>query len=239
MRRTSLLPFFLTLAAICFCYGAPTMAEEGVKTLFNGKDLSGWKGNVDFWSVEDEAITGTTSAEKPLEYNTFLVWQDGVVSDFVLELDYRLTAGDEQNPGGNSGIQYRSKLLDDEKYIVGGYQADIDLSLTYSGINYEERGRGILAQRGEQVTIAQNGKKAIEKIGDAAELGKIIKGGEWNSYRIVANGSRVSHFINETLMSEVIDQEEAKSAAEGILAFQIHTGPPMKIQFKNIRLTTR
>jgi hypothetical protein len=225
------------IATLCLCtYSSGLLAEDGFKSLFNGKDLTGWKGLEGYWNVEDEAITGTTNAETPLTFNTFLVWEDGEVDNFVLELDYRLRAGDEANPGGNSGIQYRSKLLDDEKFVVGGYQADIDLSLTYSGINYEERGRGILAQRGERVTIAKDGTKSVEKFGDAGELGKVIRGGEWNQYRVVAQGNRLRHYINDTLMSEVIDAEESKSAAKGILAFQIHTGPPMKIQFKNIRL---
>ncbi len=227
--------FAFTIALACVLPGL-TRADDGFKSLFNGKDLTGWKGNPELWTVEDEAITGTTTADKPISGNTFIVWDEGEVADFVLELEYKLTPEDEKNPGGNSGIQYRSKLIDEEKFIVGGYQADIDLSLTYSGINYEERGRGILAQRGERVTIAKDGTKSAAKIGDAAELGKAIKGGEWNQYRIEAKGNTLSHYINDQLMSETIDEQSDKSAEKGILAFQIHTGPPMKIQFKNIRL---
>lgn len=211
-------------------------AEDGFKEIFNGKDLSGWKGNPELWSVEDGAITGKTSDEKPLKFNTFLIWGEGEVADFVLELDYKLVAGDETNPGGNSGIQYRSKVVDAEDFIVGGYQADIDLSLTYSGINYEERGRGILAQRGQRVTIDSSGEKQVEQFGDAEKLGKVIKGNEWNQYRVVAKGATLSHFINGELMSEVIDREKDKAASKGVLAFQIHQGPPMVIQFKNVRL---
>ncbi len=214
--------------------------QSGFKEIFNGKDLTGWKGNPKLWSVEDGAITGKTTAENPISKNTFIVWQDGKVGDFELELEYRLRAGDEKKPGGNSGIQYRSKLHDEAEFIVGGYQADIDFDLRYSGINYEERGRGILAERGQRVTLTGDDqgktKKSTESIGDAGELGKVIKKGEWNKYRVVAKGNKLSHYINDTLMSETIDNQSDKAAKEGILAFQIHVGPPMIIQFRNVRL---
>lgn len=122
------------------------------KSIFNGKDLSGWKGNNELWSVEDGAITGRTTADKPLKFNTFLVWDEGTVGDFVLHLDYKIM-------GGNSGIQYRSKLLNADDFVVGGYQADIDATLKFAGINYEEKARGILAQRGQRVTITAGGEK--------------------------------------------------------------------------------
>ncbi|MEZ6136842.1 MAG: DUF1080 domain-containing protein [Pirellulaceae bacterium] len=210
--------------------------KDGFKEIFNGKDLTDWKGNPELWSVEDGAITGKTTAEKPLKFNTFLIWEKGEVADFELELDYRLVPGDKDNPGGNSGIQYRSKVIKEDDFVVGGYQADIDLSLTYSGINYEEKGRGILAQRGQRVTIDQAGKKSEEKFGDAKKLGEAIKGEQWNHYRVVAKGNTLSHYINDELMSEVIDNQKDKAAEKGVLAFQIHQGPPMIIQFKNIRL---
>lgn len=210
--------------------------QSGFKEIFNGKDLTGWKGKSNLWSVEDGAITGRTTAEDPIKANTFLVWQDGKVANFELELEYRLQAADPNKPGGNSGIQYRSKVLDEAEFIVGGYQADIDLSLQYSGINYEEKGRGILAQRGQRVTIVGKDDKKTESIGNAEELGKKIKGGEWNKYRVVAKGNKLSHFINDTLMSEVIDEQADKASKEGVLAFQIHVGPPMIIQFRKIML---
>ncbi len=205
--------------------------EAGFKQIFNGQDLSGWKGNLELWSVEDGVITGRTTAEKPLTFNTFLIWEEAPVSNFELRLDYKIV-------GGNSGIQYRSKVLNEGDFIVGGYQADIDTTMKYAGINYEEKGRGILTQRGERATIAADGEKTIENFGDAEALGKKIHSDEWNSYRIVARGNKLSHYINDELMSEVIDDQEGKAASEGVLAFQVHQGPPMVIQFKNIRLKT-
>lgn len=213
-----------------------TSSEADFQEIFNGKDLTGWSGNKQLWSVQDGAITGRTTDKDPIKSNTFLIWKEGTVDDFVLELEYRLTPGQENKPGGNSGIQYRSQVKDEAAFIVGGYQADIDWDLTYSGINYEERGRGILALRGQSMTISDKGEKSPQSIGDAGELGKKIKQGQWNRYRVVAVGNSLQHYINDTLMSEVIDNQTGKSAQEGILALQIHTGPPMMIQFRNMRL---
>lgn len=206
-----------------------SFAEDGFKKIFNGKDLTGWEGNPHLWSVEDGAITGRTTADAPLKFNTFLIWKDAKVGDFELQLDYRIQ-------GGNSGIQYRSRVLKPEDFVVGGYQADIDATLKFAGINYEEKGRGILAKRGQKVTIDDKGKKKEETFGDTEELGKKIHEDGWNHYRIVAKGNTLRHYINDQLMSEVVDEESEKSAAEGVLAFQIHVGPPMVIQFKNVRI---
>ncbi len=197
--------------------------------MFDGKSLEGWKGRSDLWSVEDGAITGRTSAEKPIKSNTFLVWQGGEPGNFELRAQFKID-------GGNSGIQYRSKLIDANEFIVGGYQADIDAALQYAGILYEEKGRGILALRGQKTTIAADGAKNTETFGDAKELGKVIRAGEWNDYRVVANGNTLQHYINDTLVSEVIDNQPEKSSAKGIIALQIHVGPPMKIQYKNMRI---
>ncbi len=203
-------------------------ADAGFVPIFNGTSLDGWEGKPEFWSVQDGAIVGQTTAEKPTKGNTFLIWRQGSVDDFELRFLYRIT-------GGNSGVQYRSKDYGDS--VVGGYQADFEAGPTYSGIQYEERGRGILAQRGERVTIAADGKKtAGEPIGTTENLQKSIKPGEWNAYRVVAQGATLAHFINGQLMSQVVDEEVAKRAAEGVLALQLHAGAPMKVEFKDIRM---
>ena len=127
----------------------PAAADEaGFVPLFDGTSLSGWEGKPEFWSVRDGAIVGETTAERPTKGNTFLIWRQGTVDDFELRLRYRLT-------GGNSGVQYRSRDLGDS--VVGGYQADFESGTKYSGIVYEEKGRGILALRGERVSIAADG----------------------------------------------------------------------------------
>ncbi len=208
-----------------------TASAQDAKSLFDGKTLDGWKGDPAVWSVKDGALTATVS-DKQLKYNTFLIWQGGDVADFELTAKYKMV-------GNNSGIQYRSRILDAEKFIVGGYQGDIDATLKFSGINYEEKARGILAERGQRVTIGADGKKEVEAIGDAAELGQKIKKEDWNEFRIVAKGNRLQHYINGTLMSEVIDNQPEKAAKSGVLALQAHTGPAMVVQFKDLMLTSK
>jgi hypothetical protein len=205
-------------------------ADEKSQSLFNGRDLSGWEGDPEIWSVEDGAIVGRLTAEKPLDHNTFLVWKGGEVGDFRLRFEYRIE-------GGNSGVQYRSRLIDPAKWIVGGYQADIDSANKYTGILYDERGtRAIMANRGERVTFGPDGKRETEKFADAAELQKSIREKQWNKYVVVARGARLRHKINGKLMSETVDQENEKRADTGILALQVHQGPPMVVQFRKIRL---
>lgn len=144
-----LLTPFLALAALC----ASVSAED--KNLFNGKDLTGWKG-LDFWSVKDGTITGQTTAEHPTKGNTFLVWE-GEVADFELTFQYKIV-------GGNSGVQYRSKLVDAKGFVIAGYQGDFEAGKTYSGILYEEKGRGILAKRGEKVVVKEGADAKKPKI---------------------------------------------------------------------------
>lgn len=208
-------------------------ADAGFVSLFDGKSLDGWEGDPTFWSVKEGAIVGETTAEHPTKGNTFLIWRQGTVDDFELALQYRLT-------GGNSGIQYRSKDLSDKQqgnFVVGGYQGDFEAGTTYSGILYEERGRGILAKRGERITIGADGtKSAGVPIGKTEDLQKAIRQGDWNEYRIVAKGNLVQHFVNAQLMSETFDEQPAKRMHEGVLALQLHAGPPMKVEFKDIRL---
>lgn len=214
-------------------------AEE--KQLFNGKDLTGWEGRKDLWSVKDGAITGQTLPDKPIKNNTFLVWE-GEVADFELTFKYRIVAG-------NSGMQYRSKVVsqnDETGPIVGGYQADFEAGKTYSGINYEERGRGILALRGERTKLtadpADKNKMVKTVVGPtektSEELQASIKNEDWNEYRIVAKGNTLQHYINGHMTSEVVDEHAERSTAKGKLALQLHAGPAMIVQMKDVVLKT-
>jgi Domain of Unknown Function (DUF1080) len=198
------------------------------KELFNGKNLDGWEGNPALWSVEEGAIVGRTKANAPLKNNEFLIWKGGDVDNFNLKFQYRIE-------GGNSGVQYRSKVLDPAKWIVAGYQADIDSGPTYSGILYEERERGILAKRGEKVTIDKEGKSTSEKIGDADELQKSIHTDDWNDYTIEVRNARMKHTINGKLMSETIDRDQKNRDKSGVLALQVHAGPPMTVKFRKFQ----
>jgi hypothetical protein len=218
-------------------------ALAGETQLFNGKDLTGWEGDAKFWSVKDGVITATATKENAVPHNTFLIWKDGEASDFTLVLKYKMTPGDEKK-FTNSGIQYRSKVIDAEKFIVGGYQADFEYGDKYSGILYEEKGRGILALRSQQVVLKQGEKPAKPKIevtgstGDSKEIQAAINKDDWNEYKIVAEGNHVQHFINGKLTADVTD-ETAEAPKSGVIALQMHQGPPMQVQFKDIVLTTK
>jgi hypothetical protein len=224
---------FLAFTGCHLTTRAVAKEREGSIQLFNGKDLSGWAGVSKLWTVEDGAITGTTTKHEPIKNNTFLVWTNGVVDNFELRLKYRVF-------NGNSGIQYRSQVLDTEKAIVGGYQADLEAGKTYSGILYEERGRGILALRGQRTHITEeNGQTKVNLLGEVAqgpELQQYIRHEDWNDYLIVADGNHLMHFINGKMMVDVIDAQAAKAAKSGVLALQVHAGPPMKVQFKDLML---
>ncbi len=225
--------FALATALFCLAPFAAT-AQPGPQKLFNGKDLSGWDGNSKLWSVQDGAITGQTTADNPAKENTFLIWTNGTVADFELRCSYRIIPGDDKG-FGNSGIQYRSKIFDPAKWVVGGYQADMEAGKTYSGILYEERIRGIMAERGEKVLWTKDCKKEVTgKTGDSNEIQASIKAADWNEYVIIAKGNHLQHFINGKLTIDVTDDCESKRAASGILALQLHAGPPMKVQFKNL-----
>jgi hypothetical protein len=210
-------------------------ADAGSQLLFNGKDLTGWAGLPDHWKVEDGFLTGYTTAENPLKNNTFLAWTNGVVDNFELRFSYRIYHG-------NSGVQYRSTLMDPEKFIVGGYQADFEAGTTYSGILYEERGRGILAERGLRTQIIDKDNhtqvKVLGRMADSAALQANIRSEDWNDYLVIADGNHVQHFINGRCTADVVD-DGAKAPKSGILALQIHVGPPMKVQFRDLRLKRR
>lgn len=218
------------------------IAAAGETQLFNGKDLTGWEGDPKFWSVQEGALTGKSTPENPVPHNTFLIWKDGQPTDFTLTLKFKMTPGDDKKYT-NSGIQYRSKVIDPAKFIVGGYQADFEYGDKYSGILYEERGRGILAERGKQVVIKQGedpGKPKLEVTGEAGnsdEIQAAIKKDDWNEYKIVAAGNNVKQYINGKLTVDVTD-ETAEAPKSGVIALQMHAGAPMQVQFKDIVLST-
>ena len=234
------------LSSLCVAAWQPVAqaadTEQGFRPLFNGKDLSDWEGLPQFWSVRDGAITGQTTKENPAKGNTFLVWKGGVVTDFELRLSYKIVPNNDK-VFANSGIQYRSKVADPKGFVVGGYQADMEAAKMFSGILYEERGRGILAQRGQKVVIrsdsADPNKTKIEVVGSLGKSEDIqakIKSEDWNEYVVIARGNHLQHFINGQQTVDVVDEQEAKAAKSGVLAFQVHQGEPMTVQFKNIRI---
>jgi uncharacterized protein (TIGR03067 family) len=243
VRQTIFMKKILALALTSCLLGQTPLFpadEEGFQQLFDGRTLTGWAGRPQHWSVEDGAITGRTTKEHPAEGNNFLIWQpdgpNGVVADFELRLSYKIVPNNDKG-FANSGIQYRSK--DFGKFVVGGYQADFEAGKTFSGILYEERMDGILAQRGQKTVVkTADGKTKIDvtgSLGKSDEIQSHIKDRDWNDYVIIAKGNHLQHFINGVQTVDVVD-ERSKAAKEGILALQLHAGEPMTVQFKNIRI---
>ncbi len=205
--------------------------EEGFVSLFDGETLDGWDGDERFWRVDQGAIVGQTTADNPTQRNTFLIWEGGEPGDFELKFDYRI-----DSDWANSGIQVRSRRLDG--YRVGGYQPDIASVDWITGIMYEEAGRGILARRGQKLVIAEDGDRQVERFAEEDALGEHIHPRDWNEYHVIAQGNRLVTKINGVKMHEVID-DAPEARSEGVIAFQLHSGPPMTIRFRNIRLKCR
>jgi dienelactone hydrolase len=201
--------------------------ENGFVSLFDGKTLAGWDGDPKYWRVEDGAIVGEVTPETLLKNNTFLIWRLKQPGDFELKLDYRITEG------GNSGINYRSSLLSDRPFALRGYQCDIDGKNVYTGQNYEERGRLFLALRGQTTRVTGDRKPQI--LSAHADPKEHITPG-WNSVHIIARGNTLIHMINGHLMSTVIDDDPIGRATQGLIGVQVHVGPPMKVEYRNLRL---
>jgi hypothetical protein len=234
---------FSLIPAFLISYNSTVFAEDssqGWVSIFNGKDLTGWDGDPRFWSVKNGAIHGETTPENPTRGNTFIVWRDGELKDFELRIKFRLLSG-------NSGIQYRSKEVD--KWVIGGYQAEVINNPEMVGFLYHERGRGWLVNVGDLMVIDENGKKeVISNVSDANELIKagFYKEKDWNEYRIIAQGNHLIHYLNGYQTMELIDNDRLTNpsdprdlrgaARQGLLALQLHAGDPMVVEFKDIHL---
>ena len=229
--------FFTVAASTLALANFSVQAEDGFQSIFNGKDLSGWDGNPKLWSVKDGAIVGETTPENPAKGNTFLIWTNGTTEDFELRCSFRITPHNDKG-FANSGIQYRSKVLDAANWVVGGYQADMEAGAQYSGILYEERmTRGIMAARGEKVVWDKDCKKQVTgSLGKSEEIQAAIKKEDWNDYVIMAAGNHLQHFINGKSTVDVTDECESKAAKSGVLALQLHAGGAMQVEFKNLQL---
>ena len=193
--------------------------------LFNGKDLSGWTGDPRLWRVEQGILTGETDMEaRKVATNTFLIWKGGEPGNFELEYKARVS-GDN-----NSGVQYRSRTLDPALWTVGGYQMDLHPEGKYLGMLYEERGRGIACESGQSVELAASPRVVGNFARQATKLS------EWNTYRIVANGETLQHFVNGNQVAEIKDTDPSRRSLKGVLALQLHAGPAMKAEFKDLRI---
>ena len=205
---------------------SPLSAQDGFKPIFDGKTLAGWDGNPELWSVEEGALTGKTKGPDHLAYNQFIIWRGGVVKNFELRAKIKCSAS-------NSGIQYRSKeLAEVGKWVIGGYQCDVHPSAAYNGMIYEERARGILVQNGQSVIVDEKSGKWL-----AAEHEPVkVDYAEWHEYAIIAQGNHLTQKIDGKVTIDLVDHDEKNRSLEGLLAFQVHKGPAMIVQIKDVML---
>lgn len=221
---------------------APLNFEDlaGFEQIFDGVSMKNWDGDGAYWKAENGALVGESTAANAVKENTFVIWRGGEPGDFELKLEYRMSST-------NSGIQFRSTHVPaggegrgavTGRWVLKGYQADIDFANQYTGMIYEERGRGFLMQRGQAVEIGPDGvSKMIGNLErNADELKALVKPGEWNTVHLIARGNTIMNIVNGHVTAFIVDDDAKGRALKGLLGFQIHVGPPMKIEFKNIYL---
>lgn len=231
------------------CKVTNSSQEKGFIKIFDGKTLNGWEGDPTYWRVENGNLVGEITPQTLLKTNSFIRWKGGEPANFELKGEFNITEK------GNSGINYRSEKLLGVPYALKGYQADIDGANRYTGQNYEERGRTTLAYRGQITSInPQSGNwtpeevklkvknnawselKVTGSLGSSDSLKTLIKNQEWNSFHLIIKGNRLQHYINDILMSDVTDNDVINGKSKGIIGVQVHVGPPMKVQYRNLRL---
>jgi len=236
MKQFVRCPAMLGCAAavgLAICLVRPLSArDDGFEPIFDGRSLAGWKGpDVSFWTIEDEAITGTITPEHAPTMNQYLVYQGKDLADFELKLQFRLTGS--TTPDTNGGFQFRSQLLPNAD--VAGYQVDNNFGQPWKVRLYDEHGRHDLALEGQRSVIDVEGRKNTTDL--QLETGaRDFKLDEWHEYHLLATGPRLELRVNDKKVAEAEDNDPKQFDAKGILALQLHTGPPMKAQFKNIRL---
>ena len=228
--------------------GAEPLASDdqrGFEPIFDGKTLNGWDGDPAFWRVDNGAIVGESSPTNVVKENTFIIWRGGEPRDFELKVQFKMNST-------NSGIQVRSMHVPqgtksgeraiEGKWVMKGYQADIDFENAFTGQIYEERGRGFLAMRGQAVYVPDGDGARPRVIGNlqqsADELKALIKQNDWNQVHLIARGNTIIQVLNGAVTSIVIDDDTKNRAMSGLIGFQMHVGNPMRVEFRNIWLKT-
>jgi hypothetical protein len=177
-------------------------------SLFDGKSFNGWEGNRAIFRIEQGAIVGGSLHDKIVR-NEFLC-TTRTYGDFELRLKVRLLGGD----AANAGVQFRTRRIPDNHEVIG-YQAD--LGQGYWGSLYDESRR----------------KKTLQSP-DAAQI-KGVRVGEWYDYVIRAEGARIRLWLNGV---QTVDytEEDPSIDTTGVIAVQIHSGPPTEAWYKDITL---
>jgi hypothetical protein len=217
---------------------APAEGDEpGFQPIFDGRTLQGWEGDTKYWRADNGVLIGEITPETVIKSNTFVIYTAAKPRDFELKLDYRITSG------GNSGINYRSArvpdpVTPDNKFAMRGYQFDIDGARRYVGNNYEEKGRLFVGVRGQITRIVGTRVPVVlSTFGEEKELAATVTD-DWNAVHIIVRGNMLMHLLNNRLMSVTIDDDAVNRPADGSIGMQVHVGPPMKIEYRNIRLKT-
>jgi len=228
---------FLLFCNLCVVWSQGRISEEahengkGFVRIFNGTDLEGWDGDPVYWKVSEGCIVGEVTPETILERNTFLIWREGTTGDFELKLEYRISEE------GNSGVNYRSLEVPGVSWALKGYQSDIDGKGQWNGQNYQERVRTFLALRGQLTRISDNENPVVlGSVGDRNELQEYVKQEDWNQVHLIVRANIMIHMINGHVMSVVVDDDAENRTMDGLLGIQVHVGPPMKVEYRNILL---
>jgi hypothetical protein len=202
------------------------VGADGFVNLLGGRRLGAWTGDPKHWSMKDGVLTGTTDGT--LKANQFISWKHSTVRNFDLRVKVKVSAG------GNSGIQYRGTSRPDlGLHIVTGYQCDVVANTAkYNGMLYEERGRRILSHTGEKVIVDPKGQPWI--VGEMPV--KDFAADEWHDYRVLVRGNHHQHWIDGHPTADLIDLDADGRALEGVLAVQVHVGPAMTVQYKDMRI---
>lgn len=223
--------------------------NNGFVPIFDGKSLQNWEGDINYWRVQDGALTGEVKPNNLLKNNSFIIWRGGTPTDFELKGEFKISAN------GNSGVNYRSEEVKDVPFALRGYQADIDGKNWYTGQNYEERRRTTLAFIGQKVMVnscmdvstSENIQSNIRnnawtcvtvtnKLGEIDSLKSTIKNNQWNRFHLIIKGNRMLHYINDVLMSDVTDNDKVNRTEKGLIGVQVHVGPAMIVQYRELQL---
>jgi hypothetical protein len=207
MRTIIRLGIVLTVLIVCQT-GLGEAAE--LVTLFDGKTLTGWEGNKKSFRIEQGAIVAGSLKEK-IPRNEFLCTQK-TYTNFILTLEVKLLGG----PKANAGIQIRTKRIPNHHEVIG-YQADMGQG--WWGSLYDESRRRTMLARA-----------------DAAVIKKALKPDDWNRYKIHCEGRRIRLYINGQLTVDYTEPDP-KIPLAGVIALQIHGGPPSEAWYRKITLT--
>jgi Domain of Unknown Function (DUF1080) len=193
----------LALGLIGIAASSSAIGDES-KTEFVAKDLAGWEGLNQFWSVMDGALIGSTYPDG-LKFNTFLCSKKKY-KDFELKFQIRLKEGK-----GNSGVQVRSEVFNREHFAVKGPQADI--GQVFWGCLYGEHFGGMMKEAPRD------------------KVNEVLKRDGFNDYTVKCVGKHCKITINGAV---TVDDDFPTMPEDGIIAWQLHAGEPMEATFKNI-----